>query len=112
VQPALNFGKIIAKEERSKVQVLSHYQTSPLCAARAQGLTFCTTSIDLGITSIEVTIASDHIIFPDLSVAASCPLHSGDVRFAKPHGTTPINWCGIAIVGTVEAICLLCHITI
>jgi hypothetical protein len=50
------------------VQVLSHYQTSPLRAARAQGLTSCTISIDLGITSIEVSVTSDHIIFPDSSI--------------------------------------------
>jgi predicted methyltransferase len=48
--------------------VLSHYQTSPLLAARKQGLTSFTTSIDLGITSIEVALTSDNIIFPDSSV--------------------------------------------
>jgi uncharacterized protein len=48
--------------------VLSHYQTAPLLAARKQGLTACITSIDLGITSMEVTLTSDHIIFPDSSV--------------------------------------------
>ncbi len=48
--------------------VLSRYQTAPLLAARKQGLTSATTSIDLGITSMEVTLTSDRIIFPDSSI--------------------------------------------
>jgi predicted methyltransferase len=48
--------------------VLSHYQTSPLLAARERGLTSFAASIDLGITSMEVTLTSDHIIFPDSSI--------------------------------------------
>jgi uncharacterized protein len=48
--------------------VLSHYQTSPLLAARKQGLTSSTTSMDLGATIIEVTLTSDNIIFPDSSI--------------------------------------------
>jgi predicted methyltransferase len=48
--------------------ILSHIQTSPLLAARKQGLTSCATSIDLGITSIYVTLNPDHVIFPDSSI--------------------------------------------
>jgi uncharacterized protein len=50
-----------------QLPVLSHFQTSPLLAARQQGLTAAVTSIDLGITPIKVTLTSDSIIFPDLS---------------------------------------------
>jgi predicted methyltransferase len=50
------------------IPVLSHFQTSPLLAARKQGLASFTTSIDLGITSIQVTLTSDHIVFPDSSM--------------------------------------------
>jgi uncharacterized protein len=64
--------------------VLSHYQTSPLLAAREQGLTFSTTSIDLGITSIEVTLTSDHIIFPDSSI---------------------LNWQSIEKINSKENVC-------
>jgi uncharacterized protein len=48
--------------------VLSHFQTSPLLAARKQGVTSFATSIDLGITSLHVTLTSDHIVFPDASM--------------------------------------------
>jgi predicted methyltransferase len=48
--------------------VLSHIQTAPLLAARKQGLTSSFTSIDLGITSLNVTLTSDHLIFPDSSM--------------------------------------------
>jgi uncharacterized protein len=48
--------------------VLSHFQTSLLLAARKQGVTSCTTSLDLGITSLHVTLTSDHVIFPDASI--------------------------------------------
>jgi predicted methyltransferase len=47
--------------------ILSHYQTSPLLAAREQELTSSTTSIDLGMTSIGVSLTSDRVIFPDSS---------------------------------------------
>jgi predicted methyltransferase len=47
--------------------ILSHYQTSPLLAAREQELTSSTTSIDLGMTSIDVSLTSDRVIFPDSS---------------------------------------------
>jgi len=48
--------------------VLSHYQTTPLLAARKQGLLSATTSIDLGSTKVPVTLTSDHILLPDASI--------------------------------------------
>ncbi len=76
--------------------VLSHFQTSPLLAARKQGQTSSTTSIDLGITTIEVTLTSDHIIFPDSSVLNWQSVEKIDSNenacfFVKDNAASPIR---------------------
>jgi predicted methyltransferase len=76
--------------------VLSHFQSSHLLAARKQGLTSCTTSIDLGITSIEVVLTSDHIIFPDSSMLdwqsiEKINANNNVCYFLKDHTANPIR---------------------
>lgn len=45
--------------------VLSHYQAEPLLAARKAHRRVATTSLDLGRTTAEVRLATDHVTFPD-----------------------------------------------
>jgi predicted methyltransferase len=44
--------------------VLSHFQVGPLLAAKEAGQTSCTTSPDLGLTTVEVAIQSEGTLFP------------------------------------------------
>src|SRR5437588_2694434 len=44
--------------------VLSHYQTKPLLAARRTGERSIAISPDLGLSSVEVTLEADEVVFP------------------------------------------------
>jgi len=58
----------ISTSSSTVIPVLSRFQTAPLVAARKLELTSATTSIDLGVTSIEVSLTSENIVFPDSSI--------------------------------------------
>ncbi len=45
--------------------ILSHYQANTLLDARRAGLSTAVTSLDLGLTSTEVTLTPDRLILPD-----------------------------------------------
>jgi hypothetical protein len=45
--------------------ILSHYQATVLLAARRAGQTAIATSLDLGLTTTEVTLTPDRLILPD-----------------------------------------------
>ncbi|MGB8643921.1 MAG: methyltransferase [Anaerolineae bacterium] len=44
--------------------VLSHYQVAPLLQARQQGRAAATSSLDLGLSQVEVTLTADSVLFP------------------------------------------------
>jgi len=44
--------------------VLSHFQTRPLLAVRQRSLTSVTVSADLGLTTVEVQLTPDGVVFP------------------------------------------------
>lgn len=45
--------------------ILSHFQTRPLLEARKAGATTAETSLDLGMTSANVTLTTEGVLFPD-----------------------------------------------
>jgi predicted methyltransferase len=48
-----------------KTIVLSHFQVTPIIAARQAGMGAMTCSLDLGLTTSEVTLRTDRVILPD-----------------------------------------------
>jgi predicted methyltransferase len=49
----------------AELPVLSHFQSAALLRARAEGATSARTSLDLGLTQVEVSLAEDGPILPD-----------------------------------------------
>ncbi len=79
-------GRMQRRLQRSgkNMTVLSHYQTAALLKARDQELRSAVTSIDLGISTVQVLIRTDDVVFP---------------------GPTTLSWKDIEEIDSNENVC-------